>query len=100
VIRAAGLEGLVEERVDGVIAERDGLPGKPQPDTFLAAAQMLGVEPGAAAVFEDALAGVAAARAGEFGFVIGVDRGDQAAALREQGADVVVRDLSDLLDVS
>jgi len=100
VIRAAGLEPLVEERVDGVIAEREGFPGKPQPDTFLAAARMLGVEAGAAAVFEDALAGVAAARAGGFGFVVGVDRGDQAAALREQGADAVVTDLSELLDAS
>ena len=97
VIRAAGLEHLVEERVDGVVAERDGLPGKPQPDTFLAAARMLGVEPVAAAVFEDALAGVAAGRSGGFGFVVGVDRGGQAAALREHGADIVVSDLADLL---
>jgi beta-phosphoglucomutase family hydrolase len=100
VIRAAGLEHLVERRVDGLFADREGLPGKPEPDTFVAAARLLGVEPGAAAVFEDALAGVAAARAGGFGFVVGIGRGDQADALRESGADVVVDDLSDLLDAS
>ncbi len=98
VIRTAGLEHLVEERVDGVVAQREGLPGKPAPDTFLAAARLLGVEPSEAAVFEDALAGVAAGRAGNFGFVVGVDRGDQADALRDHGADVVVLSLADLLD--
>jgi beta-phosphoglucomutase family hydrolase len=98
VIRAAGLEKLVEQRVDGLVAQREGLPGKPEPDTFLTAARMLEVQPFAAAVFEDALAGVAAGRAGGFGFVVGVDRGDQADALRANGADVVVTDLSDLLD--
>lgn len=98
VIRTAGLEDLIEERVDGVVAEREGLPGKPRPDTFLAAARRLGVEAPAAAVFEDALSGVAAGRAGGFGFVVGVNRGDQAEALREHGADIVVTDLSDLLD--
>jgi beta-phosphoglucomutase-like phosphatase (HAD superfamily) len=97
VIRAAGLEHLVEQRVDGLVAQQEGLPGKPRPDTFLAAARRLGVEPSAAAVFEDALAGVAAGRAGGFGHVVGVDRGDQADALREAGADVVVNELSDLL---
>jgi beta-phosphoglucomutase family hydrolase len=98
VIRAAGLEHLVEERVDGVVAEREHIAGKPRPDTFLAAARKLGVHPEAAAVFEDALAGVAAGRAGGFGFVVGVDRDGQAAALREHGADVVVPDLAALLD--
>jgi beta-phosphoglucomutase family hydrolase len=100
VIRAAGLEHLVEERVDGLVAEREGLPGKPAPDTFLAAARLLGVEPAAAAVFEDALAGVTAGRAGGFGYVVGVDSGNQADALRDNGADVVVDDLSALLDAS
>jgi beta-phosphoglucomutase-like phosphatase (HAD superfamily) len=100
VIRAAGLEELVEVRVDGVVAQEDGLPGKPAPDTFLAAARRLGVQPASAAVFEDALAGVAAGRAGSFGFVVGVARGDQADALRANGADVVVEDLVDLLDAS
>jgi beta-phosphoglucomutase family hydrolase len=98
VVRAAGLEDLVEERVDGVVAQREGLPGKPAPDTFLAAARLLGIEAGAAAVFEDALAGVAAGRAGGFGFVVGLGRDDHADALRENGADVVVADLSELLD--
>jgi HAD superfamily hydrolase (TIGR01509 family) len=100
VIRAAGLEHLVEQRVDGLFAERKALPGKPEPDTFHAAAHLLGVEPARAAVFEDALAGVAAGRTGGFGFVVGVDRGGQADALREAGADVVVDDLSELLDDS
>lgn len=98
VIRAAGLEDLIEERVDGVVALEQGLPGKPAPDTFLAAARRLGVEPASAAVFEDALAGVAAGRAGNFGVVVGVDRGNQADALRANGADIVVNDLADLLD--
>lgn len=100
VIRAAGIEHLVEQRVDGVVADREGLPGKPEPDTFVEASRRLGVEPGEAAVFEDAQAGIAAGRAGGFGFVVGVDRGDQADALLESGADVVVSDLSDLLDAS
>jgi len=90
----------VEERVDGVVAEEEGLPGKPAPDTFLAAARRLGVDADAAAVFEDALAGVEAGRAGGFGFVVGVNRGDQAEELQEHGADVVVDDLSELLDAS
>jgi beta-phosphoglucomutase family hydrolase len=98
VIRSAGLEPLIEQRIDGLVAHREELPGKPQPDTFLAAARLLGVEPAAAAVFEDAIAGVAAGRAGDFGFVVGVNRHEQADALREAGADVVVDDLSDLLD--
>jgi beta-phosphoglucomutase family hydrolase len=100
VLRAAGIEDLFEERIDGVVAEREHLKGKPAPDTFLAGARALGVEPGRAAVFEDALAGVEAGRAGEFGFVVGVDRVGQADALRSHGADVVVRDLAELLDAS
>jgi beta-phosphoglucomutase family hydrolase len=97
VLVAAGIEDLFEVRIDGVVAEREHLRGKPAPDTFLAAARMLGAEPAAAAVFEDALAGVAAGRAGDFGFVVGVDRAGQADALREHGADIVVSDLGDLL---
>lgn len=97
VLKAAGLEGLFDRRIDGVVAQHDHLKGKPAPDTYLAAARELGVEPKQAAVFEDALAGVAAGRAGRFGFVVGVDRGGQADALREHGADVVVSDLTDLL---
>jgi beta-phosphoglucomutase family hydrolase len=97
VIEAAGISDLLEVRVDGVVAREDGLRGKPHPDTFLAAAERLGVEPRNAAVFEDALAGVEAGRAGTFGFVIGVDRVGQAEALRRHGADIVVRDLAELL---
>jgi beta-phosphoglucomutase family hydrolase len=97
VLEAAGISELFEDRIDGVVAEREHLRGKPAPDTFLAGARALGVEPGEAAVFEDALAGVAAGRAGNFGFVVGVDRVGQADALREHGADVVVADLADLL---
>jgi HAD superfamily hydrolase (TIGR01509 family) len=97
VLAATGIEDLFELRVDGVVAAEQHLRGKPAPDTFLAAARALGVEPGRAAVFEDALAGVAAGRAGGFGFVVGVDRSGQAQALREHGADVVVSDLAELL---
>ena len=91
---------MFEERIDGVVAARDHLRGKPAPDTFLAGARALGLAPGQAAVFEDALAGVEAGRAGSFGHVVGVDRVGQAAELREHGADVVVKDLSELLDQS
>lgn len=98
VLRAAGLEDFAEVLVDGVVAARDHLAGKPAPDTFLAAAHALGVEPTEAAVFEDALAGVEAGRAGGFGYVVGVDRLGQAEALAAHGADVVVEDLSVLLE--
>lgn len=97
VLAAAGIEDLFEEIVDGVLAEREQLQGKPAPDTFLAGAKALGVQPACAAVFEDALAGVEAGRAGRFGFVVGVDRVGQAEALRAHGADVVVDDLAKLL---
>ncbi len=97
VLAAAGIEDLFEEIVDGVLAERERLQGKPAPDTFLAGARALGVQPACAAVFEDALAGVEAGRAGRFGFVVGVDRVGQADALRAHGADVVVDDLAKLL---
>ncbi len=100
VLFAAGLADLFEQRIDGVVAEQRQLRGKPAPDTFLAGARALGVQPGEAAVFEDALAGVEAGRAGGFGFVIGVDRVGQAEALREHGADLVVTDLAELMDPS
>jgi beta-phosphoglucomutase family hydrolase len=100
IVRAAGLEDLLEVRVDGVVAKREGLAGKPAPDTFLYAAKLLGVDAAHAAVFEDALAGVEAGRAGNFGYVVGVDRVGQAEELRKHGADVVVKDLADLLDAS
>ena len=98
VLVAAGILDLFEEIVDGVVAEREHLAGKPAPDTFLAAARNLGEEPAHAAVFEDALAGVQAGRAGNFGFVVGVDRVGQAEALKKHGADVVVKDLAELLE--
>ncbi|MEU4804735.1 beta-phosphoglucomutase family hydrolase [Actinosynnema sp. NPDC023587] len=97
VLDAAGLTRFVEALVDGVVISRDGLRGKPAPDSFTAGARLLGVEPARAAVFEDALSGVQAGRAGGFGHVVGVDRAGQAAALRENGADVVVEDLAELL---
>jgi beta-phosphoglucomutase family hydrolase len=98
VLIAAGIEDLFEVRIDGIVAEREHLKGKPAPDTFLAAARRLGVAPAAAAVFEDALAGVEAGRAGHFGFVVGVDRVGHAKALHEHGADIVVSDLDELLE--
>jgi beta-phosphoglucomutase family hydrolase len=98
VLVAAGIEDLFDVRIDGLVAERDHLRGKPAPDTFLAGARALGLKPTAGAVFEDALAGVAAGRAGGFGFVVGVDRAGQAQALRDHGADVVVTDLSELME--
>jgi beta-phosphoglucomutase family hydrolase len=96
VLIAAGIEELFEARIDGVVAGREHLRGKPAPDTFLAAARALGLGPRAAAVFEDALAGVEAGRAGSFRFVVGVDRTGQADALKKHGADVVVADLAEL----
>ena len=78
VLVAAGIEDLFEVRIDGLVAAREHLKGKPSPDTFLAAVRRLGVQPSRAAVFEDALAGVEAGRAGRFGFVVGVDRTGQA----------------------
>jgi beta-phosphoglucomutase family hydrolase len=100
VLRAAGIEDLLEVRMDGVVAEREHIKGKPAPDTYLKAAAMLGSEPAQSAVFEDALAGVESGRAGDFGCVVGVDRVGQADALKEHGADVVVKDLAELLDNS
>jgi beta-phosphoglucomutase family hydrolase len=98
VLRAAGIEDFFEARIDGITIEREKLAGKPAPDSYLAGARALGVEPARAAVFEDALAGVESGRAGHFGCVVGVDREDQAQALREHGADVVVEDLGELLE--
>lgn len=100
VLRATGLTDAFDAVVDGLVARRDGLRGKPAPDTFLAAARALDVDPDGAAVFEDALAGVEAGRAGGFALVVGVDRVGHAAALREHGADVVVQDLAELTEGS
>ncbi len=97
VLEAAGLGGRFPVVVDGVVAAAQHLAGKPAPDTFLHAAGLLGVPPELAAVVEDAVWGVAAGRAGGFGLVVGVDRGAGPAALTEAGADVVVRDLGELL---
>lgn len=99
VLRAAGLEGVFDVQVDGAVADELALAGKPAPDVFLEAARRLGVEPRRAAVFEDALAGVAAGRAGGFALVVGIDRAGQAAELRARGADLVVADLADLIAV-
>jgi beta-phosphoglucomutase family hydrolase len=98
VLEVTGLAEFVEERVDGVTLRERGLRGKPAPDSFLAGAAALGVDPARAAVFEDALSGVEAGRAGGFGAVVGVDRVGHADALREHGASVVVQDLDELLD--
>jgi beta-phosphoglucomutase family hydrolase len=98
VVHGAHIADFLDVQVDGNVAEQMGLRGKPAPDTYLAAARMLGVEPVRAAVFEDALAGVDAGRAGGFAHVVGVDRVGQSAALRAHGADVVVTDLAELLD--
>jgi HAD superfamily hydrolase (TIGR01509 family) len=98
VLAAAGLEELFDARIDGLVAARRGLAGKPAPDTYLAGAEALGVPPERAAVFEDAVAGVAAGRAGGFAIVIGVDRVGHRGELLEHGADLVVDDLAELLE--
>jgi beta-phosphoglucomutase family hydrolase len=97
VLKAGGVADLFDVRVDALVADARHLHGKPAPDTFLEAAKMLGVPAANACVFEDALAGVAAGRAGHFGFVVGVDRVGQADQLRAHGADAVVKDLAELL---
>jgi beta-phosphoglucomutase family hydrolase len=98
VLAAAGITALFEEIIDGHVAEAEHLKGKPAPDTYLAGARAAGVAPRNAAVFEDALAGVEAGRAGKFAIVIGVDRVGQADSLRAHGANIVVSDLAELLD--
>ena len=98
VLDAAGISHLFDARIDGIVAAERHLAGKPAPDTFLAGAAAVGVGPDAAAVFEDALAGVEAGRAGGFALVVGVDRVGQADDLRRQGADIVVSDVSELLE--
>jgi beta-phosphoglucomutase family hydrolase len=97
VLEAAGIDGLFEARIDGNVADEKHLKGKPAPDTFLAGAAALGVEPAAACVFEDAVSGVEAGAAGNFGHVVGVDRVHHADALRAHGADIVVDDLAELI---
>ena len=97
VLHITGLEKFVQQRVDGITLREEHIAGKPAPDSYLRGAQLLNVAPDAAAVFEDALSGVAAGHAGHFGFVVGVDRVGQAEDLRKSGADVVVTDLAELL---
>ncbi|MEU0007854.1 beta-phosphoglucomutase family hydrolase [Streptomyces sp. NPDC006314] len=96
VLSSVGAEHFFDVRIDGVVAAERNLPGKPHPDTFLAAARDLGVEASRAAVFEDALAGMDAGRAGGFGYVVGVDRVGQTDALYAHGANTVVKDLAEL----
>jgi beta-phosphoglucomutase family hydrolase len=100
VLEVTGLDRFVAQRVDGVTMRDEHIAGKPAPDSFLRGAQLLDVKPGAAAVFEDAIAGVQAGHAGHFGVVVGVDRVGHAEALRRNGADVVVRELTELLGPS
>jgi len=97
VLNAARIADLFDVRIDGEVAARLNLAGKPAPDTFLKAAEQLGVAPKRAVVVEDAISGVQAGRAGGFGLVIGVDRKGDAKALWENGADVVVTDLGEML---
>jgi beta-phosphoglucomutase family hydrolase len=98
VLESAGLSDLFDARIDGIVAAERNLRGKPAPDMYVAGAEALGLRPDSAAVFEDAIAGVEAGRAGSFGFVVGVDRVGQAAALRSHGADMVVSRLTELLE--
>jgi beta-phosphoglucomutase family hydrolase len=97
VLQITGLDRFIQQRVDGVTLREEHIKGKPAPDSYLRGAELLNVAPDAAAVFEDALSGVAAGHAGNFGFVVGVDRVGQAEELRRSGADVVVTDLAELL---
>ncbi len=97
VIEAAGIADQFDARVDGYAVEEGGMAGKPAPDTYLAAAKELGAQPARAVVLEDALAGVESGRNGHFGLVVGVDRANQADALRSHGADIVVTDLATLI---
>ncbi|NVB84745.1 MAG: beta-phosphoglucomutase family hydrolase [Kofleriaceae bacterium] len=99
-LASAGIADLFDVRIDGLIAEQRHLAGKPAPDTYLAAARAVSVDPDCAAVFEDALAGVEAGRAGHFGYVLGVDRVGQGPALHQHGADIVVEDLADLMEAA
>lgn len=98
ILEAAGISHLFDARVDGVVIAREHIKGKPAPDSFLRGAELLGVQAENAAVFEDALAGVAAGRAGGFGLVVGVDRHGDPQALLDHGADVVVSDLAELVE--
>lgn len=97
VLEITGLGRFIQQRVDGVRLREEHIAGKPAPDSYLRGAQLLDTAPDAAAVFEDAISGVQAGRAGNFGYVVGVDRVGQAEDLRRNGADVVITDLAELL---
>jgi beta-phosphoglucomutase family hydrolase len=97
VLRAANISDLFDARVDGNVIARHGLAGKPAPDSFLKAAEMLGVTPNAAVVIEDAISGVQAGAKGGFGLVIGVARKGNAEELKANGAHMVINDLAELL---
>jgi HAD superfamily hydrolase (TIGR01509 family) len=97
VLHAAGIEDLFDARVDGLTMASEGLAGKPAPDSFLRAAEMLGVHPEAAVVIEDAISGVQAGARGRFGLVIGVDRKGNTGELKANGAQLVISDLAELL---
>lgn len=96
VLRASGLRDRFEVLVDGLLADAQGLPGKPQPDTYVYAAQQLGASLDRSVIIEDAVSGVRAGVAGKFGLVIGVDRGSGQSALTHAGANIVVKDLAEL----
>jgi len=96
VLKACDLTDLFDVQVDGIVAARDGLPGKPDPATFLAAAELLGVDAGKATVVEDAISGVQAGRSGGFGLVVGIARHDEPQALQDNGADIVVVDMDEM----
>lgn len=100
ILRAAGIEHLFDVRVDGIVAAELGLPGKPAPDTFRHAADQLGVDYMRAVVVEDAISGVQAGRAGDFGLVVGVARKGNGDELLDEGADIAVSDLGEFLSAS
>lgn len=100
ILAAVDLTDLFDERVDGITIIEDKLNGKPAPDTFLLAAKLLGTTAARSVVFEDALAGVTAGHAGNFGLVVGVDRVDHAEALRQNGADIALSDMTELIKSS
>jgi beta-phosphoglucomutase family hydrolase len=97
VLKSTKLDGVFDERIDGEMIETQHLAGKPAPDTFLMAAKLLGVEPRRTVVIEDAISGIQAAVNGRFGLVIGVARKGNIEELQQQGADVVVNDLAELV---
>ncbi len=98
ILQSAGISDLFEVRIDGHVADEQNLEGKPAPDTYISAAKALGTSARRAIVVEDALAGVEAGRNGNFGLVIGVNRKHETEALKAHGADIVVRDLKEMLN--